>query len=109
MKADIFFKTISKIFVFYIVFASFIFPRERDTNWKVIVNKVSESSGNNYEYKLLIDVFNGEGEKVYTISKFIPYDMPFPAASVFKAGELMVVYSFNGIIEFYNSSGCCLP
>jgi hypothetical protein len=105
MYAELYIKYLKIMFISFAVFSSFIFPREKNTSWKVIVNKISESSGNNYEYKLLIDVFNDEGEKVYTISKFIPYDMPFPATSVFKAGELMVVYSYNGIIEFYNSSG----
>ena len=98
-------KILIKTVIPLIVFTSLLFPREKNTNWKVIINKINEYSGNNEEYKLSIDVFNGKGEKVYSISKYIPYDMPFPATSVFKAGELMVVYSYNGTIEFYNSSG----
>jgi hypothetical protein len=105
MKDYLYYKIFTIIFIFFAVFSISAFPREKNTNWKVIVNKINESSGNNSEYKLLIDVFNGKGEKAYSISKFIPYDMPFPATSVFNAGELMVVYSYDGTIEFYSTSG----
>jgi hypothetical protein len=53
-------------------------------------------------------VKNRAGVEVYEVSKEIPYDVPFPSAGVFESGNLMLIYGFDGFIEFYDQNGALL-
>lgn len=85
--------------ILFFFIASRLFAGDPVSGWKVITNKADNRP------EVGFDVFNEKGEKVYSIKKTLPVDVPFPSASVFQAGELMVVSSFDGIIEFYNNKG----
>jgi len=96
----------NKVFVILIFFAAgSLFAGDPVPGWKVATNKTIGASQNSEDNQVYFEVFNEKGEKVYSISKTLPFDVPYPSASVFQAGELMVVYSFDGLIEFYNNKG----
>lgn len=45
------------------------------------------------------------GMELYTIRKNIPFDVPFPTAGVFESGRVLLIHSFEGLVEFYDRSG----
>jgi hypothetical protein len=96
-------KKVFVIFTFFI--AGSLFAGDPIPGWKVETNKTGGAGGTGETNQVYFEVYNEKGEKVYSVSKSLPSDVPFPAASVFQAGELMVVYSFDGVIEFYNNKG----
>ena len=96
----------NKVFVILMVlFTGRLLAGDPVTGWKVEMNKTGGASKAGENNQVYFEVYNDKGEKVYSVYKSLPYDVPFPSASVFQAGELMVVYSFDGFIEFYNNKG----
>lgn len=96
---------IRKIFILLLTMVSCVLASEQNSDWKVIINRLDCTANAGEKNQVMIEVYNVNGEKAYSISKALPDDVPFPAVSVFEAGELMVIYSYNGLIEFYDSKG----
>ncbi|RJP68106.1 MAG: hypothetical protein C4539_09395 [Ignavibacteriales bacterium] len=95
-----------KVFVIFVFFmAGSILAGDPVPGWKVETNKSGGASKTGENNQVYFEVYNEKGEKVYSVSKSLPFDVPYPSASIFQAGELMVVYSFDGVIEFYNNKG----
>ncbi len=95
-----------KVFIILSFFiAGSLFAGDPIPGWKVETNKTGGASKTGENNQVYFEVYNEKGEKVYSVSKSLPFDVPYPSASVFQAGELMVVYSFDGLIEFYNNKG----
>lgn len=55
-----------------------------------------------------VGVADKAGAEIYSVSKQIPFDVPFPSAGVFESGHLMLIYGFDGFIEFYDQHGVLL-
>jgi hypothetical protein len=96
---------LKKNILIFLLIAPTLFAGGFNTGWKVILSKAGRSNEIKGSELIQIDVFKEDGEKAYTIAKSVPYNMSSLTASVFETGELMVVYSKNGMVEFYNTSG----
>ncbi|MDH3252537.1 MAG: hypothetical protein OEM41_07060, partial [Ignavibacteria bacterium] len=50
-------------------------------------------------------VFTHDGDRAFILSAEIPYDVPFPALYLSDTGEAIVIHTFDGLIEYYDSHG----
>lgn len=50
-------------------------------------------------------VVDREGREQYTVRREVVYDAAFPSAGVFESGKLIIIDSFTGIVEIYNTEG----
>lgn len=50
-------------------------------------------------------VADKSGKQLYMVGKKVPFDVGFPAPTVFESGRLLLVDSFHGELEFYDRTG----
>ncbi len=54
---------------------------------------------------VIFNVIDDDNRSLFTVSKNVDYDIPYPEAKVFDDGSLAIIWSIDASIEYYNSTG----
>ena len=57
------------------------------------------------EQSVIYRVLDSDDREVYSVTREATYDAAFPSVGVFNSGKLIIIDSFAGIVEFYDTTG----
>ncbi len=96
-----------KRFILLLILSVYFFPLQVVSGNEYSVTRIIVSSTEKADEfnHLRYDVRDIESNLLYSVDKFIPYDLPFPSAAMFDDGSLILMRAFDSGIEFYNNKG----
>jgi hypothetical protein len=96
-----------KILIIIFCLTSILFSQEYNFNNFTITRNIERLDRNDLYSgaRLTYDVFDEDNILLYSVDKFVEYDLPYPGALVFNDGSLLIINAFDTYLEFYNNSG----
>lgn len=89
-----------KTILLLVITTTLVFAQSHNVNTEV--SKSAERSDNG---SISFTVADENGTELYTINKQTEFDIPYPNLVVFGDGSSVLLYAFNGRLEFYNANG----
>ena len=74
--------------------------------YSVTTTRIPDKQNSKNGSRFIVDVLDQSGNKIHSIRKQLPFDLPYPTVSIHpETGFLVLCYVVDGIAEVYNPTG----
>ncbi len=94
-----------RILVLSIVFTSVVLTQQSPDGMFRVEQKKKISRDITDEQLITYTIFDRDGREIYSVIREAAYDAAFPSAGIFNSGKLVIIDSFSGLVEFYDTDG----
>ncbi len=94
-----------RILIVSIIFTSAVFTQQSPDGMYRVEQERRISDDINDEQLVIYTVLDRDDREVYSVTREATYDAAFPSVGIFNSGKLVIIASFPGIVEFYDTNG----